>query len=252
MLSVDDIHTIADMLLAQDIDPVPRFRLLRDVQRVSPKPPTFDAWKEAIHQSRWVRMLTDEQYEDGSWGRFHTEDTKKKQRIPTTQFAISRGLELGLQKNDPIFAKAISYMEDVLCDRRRWSDGYEKNPWFSPGVKLFTAASLVTLDPGNPSLSVVWEPWYEVFSQTFRRGEYDIQAEREASIEILGVDIGGSYISLSSAPNLVFFGALGDRVPENMQRALLNAIWNGGAKTYYIRAHPKEFPESTASRTFFG
>jgi hypothetical protein len=71
-------------------------------------------------------------------------------------------------------------------------------------------------------------------------------------MEILGVDIAGSYISLSSAPNLVLFGAVSDLVPEKMQKALLNAVWNGGARTFYIRSHPGILPESTSSRAFFG
>ena len=217
MVDLPDIQTIGEKLLSLDPDPVPRYRILRDVLHVSPQSAEYAAAETAARESKWVQMLAEEQHPDGSWGRFHTEDTKRNQKIPTTQFAVSRGFELGLQSGDALFESAIGYMTEVLRDHRRWSDSYETNVWFAPGVKLFTAATLATIDPDNPVLSQVWEPWYQVFCRTLQSGSYDKQAEQSASTEILGIDISDSYIAISAAPSLELFGARKHLLPAQNQ-----------------------------------
>jgi len=49
-------------------------------------------------------------HSDGSWGRFHTENTKRKQGIHTTQFAINRATELGVDRQDALLTAAIHYI----------------------------------------------------------------------------------------------------------------------------------------------
>ncbi len=250
MIEIADITELGEKLLSMNPDLVPRYRILRDILHVLPQDSRFVAAKQAIGKSKWVELLREEQRPDGSWGRFHTEDTKRKQRIYTTQYAINRGIELGLDRRDSLMIAAIHYMEDVLADRRRWSDPYEKNVWFAPGVKIFTAAVLTTIDPENPQIAGVWESMSEIYRRTLQSGVYSISEERSASLEILGVDISESYISISSAPNLELIGSFSQSFPIEMQQALFQSIWDEHVRPFYLRPRPSSFPDSITARDF--
>jgi hypothetical protein len=250
MIEMADISRLGDNLLSMNPDPVPHYRVLKDIHNVSPDDSGYTAAKLAAGRSKWVELLREEQHPDGSWGRFHTEATKRKQRIHTTQFAINRGIELGIIRRDSPMIAAIHYMEDVLADRRHWSDGYEKNVWFAPGVKIFTAAALSTIDADNPHVVGVWENMSEIYRRTLESGVYSRTEERSASLEILGVDISASYISVSSAPNLELIGSYSQSFPTEMQQTLFRAIWDEQVKQFYLRPRPSLLPNSITSRDF--
>ena len=245
-----DTFKLGNHLLSMNPDPIPRFLILRDLLGTSPDSGEYGASQTAAQKSKWVQLMREEQHSDGSWGRFHTEDTKRKQKIPTTQVAINRGVELGIDSRNSLMSAAIRYMEEVISDRRRWSDGYEKNKWFAPGVKIFTAATLSTIDASNPRVLDAWEGMYEIYRRTLQSGEYDAEEERSASLKILGVDISGSYISVSSAPNLELIGSCGRLIPVEMQQTLFKAIWNEQVKQFYLRSRPSLFPKSITDRDF--
>jgi hypothetical protein len=250
MFTLKQIESTAESILSKDPDAVVRFRLLRDVLMVPASGVEYRQAKKAMLQSHWVEKLEEEQWENGSWGRFHTENTKIKSRYPTTEFAIRRGLELGLDKKDKVFVKAIRYMTDVLEDRVRWSDGYEKSPCFPIAVKLFTAAELSQITPSHRALEPIWDIWSEIFRRTFAGGEYDQEAERAASEDLLGVNINRSYVAFHSKYNLRFMGSRSDRIPERMQEALLKPLWNGEIGLGYLRHNPSGLPKATTERDF--
>ena len=77
-----DLLTIANRLLDMEPDPVPRFRLLRDILRVDQLSGHYLEVQAAVHQSKWVKQLSSSQLADGTWGRFHTQNTKIKQPFP--------------------------------------------------------------------------------------------------------------------------------------------------------------------------
>ena len=91
-----DLKAIAERLLDMQPDPVPRFRLLRDVLRYGSSDAAYEEAERDLLQSKWVSLLADSQWDDGTWGRFHTQDSSKKQSFPTTESAIAIALELGL------------------------------------------------------------------------------------------------------------------------------------------------------------
>jgi len=67
-----DIQAIIDYLVPVIADPFPRYILKREILREIPTAAEIDA----IHSLKWYRQLADEQWEDGSWGRFHSQDSK--------------------------------------------------------------------------------------------------------------------------------------------------------------------------------
>ena len=250
MFTLNQIERIAESILSKDPGVVVRFRLLRDVLRVQDGRAEHRHAHAAMQQSHWVQELEQEQQEDGSWGRFHTENTKIKSRYPTTEFALRRGLELGLDKRDHAFIHAIRYMTDVLEGRVRWSDHYEKSPCFPLAVTLFTAAELSQINPSHSALDPIWDIWFEIFRRTFAGGAYNLEAERAASKELLGVNINRSYVAFPSKYTLKFMGARSDRIPERMQQALLKPLWSGEISLGYLRPTPSNLPTDTTERDF--
>jgi hypothetical protein len=86
---LDLIEEAAKKILTGNPDTVVRFRLLRDVLRRPPDSAEVTRAKTNLSKSRWVQELQKEQWDDGSWGRFHTEDTSVKQKIATTEVGRS-------------------------------------------------------------------------------------------------------------------------------------------------------------------
>ena len=97
----DWLLEIAEGMLRRTLDPVVRFRLLRDVlERESGDPDRTEA-RAALETSCWVGQLAHDQWEDGSWGRLHTQAGSATQRIPTRRPASREPLPWGWKLNIP-------------------------------------------------------------------------------------------------------------------------------------------------------
>lgn len=105
MPDLEDIKGVARMLIASEPDPIPRFRLFRDVLAVPRDSPLLaEAYREVM-KSRWIGELEQTQEENGIWGRFHSQDTRVRKRFVTTECAVQRALTLGLDKNSALLKK---------------------------------------------------------------------------------------------------------------------------------------------------
>jgi len=102
IFSQADITSLAHQILDLEPDPVPRYLVLRDILHYSPTEAAFQEAEKILYTSRWIIGLAETQHPDGTWGRFHTQDTRVKSPFPTTEFAIHRALALGLDRRSPI------------------------------------------------------------------------------------------------------------------------------------------------------
>ena len=176
----NDLKAIAKSLLDMQLDPVPRFRLLRDVLQYDPADAAYQEAEGDLLQSKWVLQLADSQWDDGTWGRFHTQDATKKQPFPTTESAIAVALELGLDRHSSILQKVIPTILDYMDGTAVWSDPPEKhdNPqaWYV-WARHFSAAILALIDPHHAQLDEFWNLWAEALQAAFESGTYDRQKE---------------------------------------------------------------------------
>ena len=248
MFSQQDIEHIAEDLLARDLDPGPLVRLLRDALGVPPDDDRCRQARQNLLQSRWPGQLDAAQEADGSWGRFHTQDTKKKTRFPTSEFAIMRGLSIGLDKAAPVFGRAIDYMRRVLRGEARWSDHYEKHEHFVLAVRLFTAAYLALIDPDDPALDAVWADWFSILQSACASGAYEVEAERRASLALLGSDVSASAVGLCSVHTVNLLGARSSLVPAALQRAWLAHLWSEPDGLKYVEANLAGIPQEITDR----
>ena len=214
----ESIKSIAKTILAQEPCAVVRHRLLRDVL----KRPTDEA-KAALDRSTMVQMLAEEQCEDGSWGRFHSMDTTRKQKIKTTEAGVRRAIALGLDKDHPICANACDYLVRILKGQQAFPDRPEPNDRWPVGERLFLTATLSLLEPEHPLVQANRAVWIEILKRTFHDGCYDQDAEVEAHCELTGATtMPGFYLTINNRYALELLSSGTNEVPAELERTYLN------------------------------
>lgn len=213
---------IAEGIVEDDPDPIVEFRLLRDVLHVGGS--RLEQARRGIEDSRWVRLLEEEQHSDGSWGRFHSADSSARTAIPTTEYAIDRGLALGLDGEHRVFTRAIAYLTDVLAGRIGVPDRSERNDRWETGVRLFVASCLARVDPSHEDVEEVRSVWAEIVVRSFVSGTYDPEAEREAHRDLTGASVAGSYLVVSNRYTVALLRTGG--LPEAVERRYAKWLWN--------------------------
>jgi hypothetical protein len=173
-----DLQNIIDYLMPVAADPFPRYIFKKEILRETPSYTDIDA----IHSSKWYKQLADEQWEDGSWGRFHSQDSKApiKQKFVTTEAALRRARELGLTKDDPIIEKCIKRMERYVSGEETWTDNIEKHKDNGKGHMFcrpyMSAAAINIFDPENPLIKPLRDNALESVKKAFQNDFFDEQA----------------------------------------------------------------------------
>ncbi len=216
-----DAQKVIDYLLSAVSDPFPRYILKKEILRETPTA----ADREEIYASKWYLQLAEEQWDNGSWGRFHTQNTKAtvKQKFVTTEHALNRARDLSLNKEDAVVQKAIGLMERYLRGEERWMDNIEyhgqpKTPenacGWDVGFKILIAARLSIFDSINPLLRTYREICVQKLSTAFTG---DIPEEDFCSIWLLQNN---------------------DFLREDLQRKYLSWIWNRKGGIQYVTNIP--------------
>lgn len=230
-----DLISIANRLLDMNPDPIPRYRLLRDILKLDPDDKSlFDA-KAAIQNSKWVELLYGSQLADGTWGRFHTQNTKAKQLFPTTETAVATALASGLDKDSDLLRKTVDYIVDHLDGKTIWIDPPEKhdNPDAWPiGIRHISAANLALIDNLHPNLDEFWSYWRKTAGAAFASGQYDRKTEIETRnmLDDIKRKTPGAFhnkyhlILLSSTPKIL---------PADLELEILNYVTDSPDGIYY-------------------
>lgn len=215
----------AQKMLERDPGPVVRYRLLRDVLRLSADAADLQAAQQNLEHSRCIRALAAEQWPDGSWGAFHSRDTQVRQRIPTTEVGVDRALALGLDASHPVLAKASEYLLRVMRGDIAFPDRPERNDRWQVGVRLFVSSTLSLVHPDHPALDADRALWYEIARRTFRSGQYSAADEIAAHAELTGATVKDSYLVLSGKYQLNLLGSVRGTLPQALETALLRWLW---------------------------
>ncbi len=234
--SENDLISIAEQLLALEPNPIPRFRLLRDVLRLEAASPEYVQAEAAVQETAIVKLLRTSQHPDGTWGRFHTQDTTVKQPFLTTEGAITAALSSGLDKHDPILVKAQAAILDYVEARTCWPDPPEKhdNPlaWYV-WVPIVSAAVMSRIDPYHPCLEPYWRLWVAAEGAAFASGSYDRQKEIAALVELLDCRMKNPVPVTSMYPVLIL-SSTRNPLPENLERRLLSFLLGFPRGIYYV------------------
>ena len=242
MVELDTIDEIAEGILARDPGTDGRIHLLRDALQRPPHSPEVVQAREDLATSRRVQELQREQWNDGSWGRLHSQDSSAGQKIGATEVGVERALALGLDAAHSVLYKASRYLTGILEGRILCRDRAEKNDRWDTGVRLFSAATLAWIQPDLPVLDAVWELWMNLARRTFASGAYDPEAEIRAHRELTGASVQHSYLVLDSKYALALLGARAAALPRDLEAALLRWVWHKEDGIGYLEEKVSRLP----------
>jgi hypothetical protein len=226
-------------------DTVPQYIIKKEIMCIS----SDKSENNKLKESKWYRQLATEQWENGSWGRFHTQDTKSqlKQKFTTTESALRRARELSLDGNDEMIYKAIQLMERYIQGQEEWLDANEHHYGFQVAFRTLVAANLSLFDPKHPLVQKKKEICADNLSNAFRNGSLyeDIwEKENRKCNEIL------------LKPYMVYIIWLlqnNDFLDQANERNFFEYIWYRKEGIYYRTNGPSssiEFLESKNFRTW--
>ncbi len=233
-----DVKQAACAILAREPDAIPAYRLLRQVLRQPADDPQLIRAKAAALTSKWVRQLEETQLPDGSWGRFHSQDTRVKSDFRTTEEAINRAFALGLEPGEGALLRARQYILDVLEGRVHLTDRDEVNEAWSLLKRFFLAGRLAQIDPAHPQLDSFWQYLVTVAEQTFTTGAYRLEDEAAAYRQLSGVRLPGGFLESQHALWILS----GRQLPVHMEHILVDWVWHKPDGIRYLRA-PLANPE---------
>lgn len=245
------IQKIIDHLTEHISDPVPKYIFIREICKKSPSSLEFMNAYEEIKQSKWYLELIGEQWEDGTWGRFHSQDSKmqKKQKFSTTEGALGRARELSLTKDDPMITKCLKKLERYVCGDETWTDNIEMHKDGGKG-HLFcrpymSAAVINTFDPKNPYIKPLRDAVVESLTKAFKNGCFDEKVWEQEVRDYRVPSITGPGMYSSMLLRNV------NCMEDSLQRQYLDYIWNGKNGIYYVSSIPPADKRYLEDRRFF-
>ncbi len=229
--SPDEISCIAREILATRPDPVPTYRLLNEVLRLPSDDPEHAKARMAAGRSSGVRQLKAAQLADGSWGRFHSQDTQVKSIFRTSEEAIDRAFSLGLDPGHPVLSRAKAYIEKVLVGQAHITDREEKNAAWPLLIRFILAGRLAQIRPEHPLIDDSWESLMEVARRAFASGQYSLADEVKAFLAITGIHVPKAFLESQHALWILSARPL----PGQLERDLVDWVWNKPDGIRYVR-----------------
>lgn len=190
--------------------------------------------RQKVFSTDFVKDLIRYQWDDGSWGRFHSQDTKRKDKFKTSQIAIMKAKAWGLNKNDAVIKKAILYIERILENKTEIHDPKERNSTWPIGVETWAAATLAIVDPENILLNRTWEKSFHLVKSAFKTGKFImdglLSGYADLGINFVKKGYDGKprygYLFIANVNAIKILATRALHIPENLSEILVNWIWN--------------------------
>ncbi|MFX0013460.1 MAG: hypothetical protein ACFFB2_01655 [Promethearchaeota archaeon] len=259
-----EIQNIAERILEDSPDPTIQVRLLRDILGKNRDDAELIEAVSRLDDNKWVQMLRNDQWEDGSWGRFHTEDTSLKQKVPTTEVGVTRAINLGLDDTHPIIQKVTKYIIGILTNSIKPRDvepkGIGRNVWDNL-IKKIVAASLAEIDPIHPILYDYFDLWVRILQRSFPYNSYDKQTQISAFLELLEINFDklsprfrkrikeGKEFTINDVYTVNLIGSQVHKLKPELEKAFFRRVWNHGIG--YLNVDLRTSPSSLIGTTTF-
>jgi hypothetical protein len=153
----------------------------------------------------------------------HTQDTKVKQKIPTTEYGVVKAAKLGLDANNPVLDKAFRYLTSII-KTGGCRDRVEKSVNWPVGIRLIIASTMARIQPESPLIDDVWNLWAEIAYRAFMSGTYDYEAEKIAYRELTGIKSEPRYMSYSIY-HVFLMGSRVKQLDKGTEEAYVDWIW---------------------------
>lgn len=247
---MNDISGIAEELLNRDLEPIQAYIILKDILEIPKSDNLFMDTEEKVLCGRWVKELEEAQEPDGSWGRFHSMDSGVKRRFPTTEHAVRRALALGLDENSRVLKRAAAYMSAVIKGDAAWPDRIEHFNEWPVTTGMITAAVLSGISRNHPDLRAVWNLWSELVKRAFSAGGHDQDSEMAAFSELTGINPTRKSTKLANMYPLTLLSSTDGKLPDNIEKAYLDWLWNNEAGIYYLTSFCMDILPDISSKEF--
>lgn len=239
---MENLQEVIDYLDENMTDPVPQYIFKKEIMHGT----STDKEYLKLKESKWYKQLIDEQWDNGSWGRFHTQDTKSpvKQKFVTTETALRRACELSLDKNDEMIRKSYQLMERYLLGQEEWLDTQEHFYGFTIAFRTIIAANLSLFEPRHPLVQVKKEICAVNLSKALLHGSLDEEVwekENRLSNEIL------------LRPFMLYVVWLlqdNDYLKQSDERCFFEYIWHRKEGMYYCAGGPLSSVQALESKGF--
>lgn len=230
------LSSIQNDLLNNTSSPVIKYRLAlllnKDISQEC-----FDNF----YSSKWVQMLRDNQNSDGGYGRFHSQNSKIRQKYVTTEKAIESMNILGLRRGNELVDKLCIYMEEILNNDIPWPDGYEKNKWYRAAQPIFVSSKLSNFTSKDKAYLKNCEKWLVILNEAFKGNAYDPYSTNKISEKLVGCQIHGSYIGLNSVYLIELYANLSKQIDKGIQEKYLNWLYSDDVIVYYAGVKLRDF-----------
>ncbi|MHA2176195.1 MAG: hypothetical protein ACXABI_15310 [Candidatus Hodarchaeales archaeon] len=236
------ISNIGMQIIEENPDPIVKYILSKNILDEDSSSPHLIELENVFNQSMWIKILKKEQWSDGSWGRLHSQDSKARQRIPTTEYGVRRALYLGLEPEHPILHRACNYLLSILKSGNV-RDPPEKNERWRTGVNLFSGSTISLIQPTAPEINPVYELWNKVIRRAFETGEYNHKKEKEAHRLFTHISGELRYLSLNSAYHLDLLGSGGHFFEQDLIDSYLSWLWNNDITINYMGINVNSYGE---------
>jgi hypothetical protein len=161
------------------LDVIPKYIYNRDILGYDVNLPDMQHLKKKILEHPYVTSVLEQQKANGSWGGFHSMSTSNYKTY-TTEMALRRLWNLGLDKDDAPIKKAINHMESFLDGDIELEDYVEKKHDWALLTRLFVATWVLTYDSENSKGLLVARKWANIIEASFRKESFDKTAYLEA------------------------------------------------------------------------
>jgi hypothetical protein len=246
------VQNIVDYLSDHISDPVPKYILIKEILKKAPSSPEYLTAYDDVLQSKWYYELADEQLENGSWGRFHGQDTKDKTRrkFACTEVALRRARELSLDKDDPIITKCIKILERYVRGDETYPDPVEKHQDGGRGHMLsrpyMAAANMNIFDPENPLIKPLRDSVLEALEKAFEKGYFDenVWEQEVRDYRVPGITVPGCVYGSMLLHNV-------NCMDETLQRQYLKYVWSKKDGIGYISKFPPADKRKLEDKSFY-
>jgi hypothetical protein len=197
--SLESLQHSAQAIISLQPGSIVTWQLLRHVLRLPAHHARLADARAALSANHWVQQLIAAQLPDGSFGRFHSQDTKQRTIFRTSEQAIDRAFALGLEPNHPVLARTRSYIQQALQGQVHITDPDEKNEAWPLLIKLILAGRLAQIAPSDKLVVPFWQYLEEVTQSAFICGSYQLEHEVDAYRRLSGVHVPQGFLESQHA-----------------------------------------------------
>ncbi len=184
----DRIEALTQNLLFQKADPIPRYRILRDLKKLPDDDPELLEARRAIAGSRWYRQICDllaeplpEHLIRDDW-RIRQTDGRHPARFQSVDDIVVRAKQIGLTANDPELQPLVEHLLD--CIHGHITVHESMNPAIG---RLLASGMLRQLVSNHPAQEPYAAALAGAVSDAYTSGTYQAERYRQTLCEALEV-----------------------------------------------------------------